>query len=500
MTKTAKALTLVAIITLATSALQRVTGKSALAIAGSTAAAAQERVLTHTWHSDVLDEQREIRVALPRGYEAASIAYPVMYLLDGRFNLDHTINAVDYLAAHSRIPEMIIVAVHNVSRELDMTPPWMTDLPPLLGEEPRGDRFLDFFGEELIPLIEREYRTQPLRLLVGHSHGGLFASYAFAGRPHLFQWHLALDAPMHLDDRSLAERITILAANTPQMEKRLVSVEEQFGWPDQSWEELEAAAPPGLALARIDGLNETHESMAFLGTYLGLKELFFDYPESSNRARTLEELVTQYERISGAYGYSVSIPRQYLVRNAEGLLVSRRGSQAKELVDRAREMYGTSPVLAELEQEADDVIRTGEVTSNKIVDELLGSPPVSPDALSAFLGVWVGRAAHEGGTPMDLVVRFEPQGDEVVGSTSITINHRGSGEGTPHEFIRILEEGRTLEWGYLNPRGGGGIAVYTVTLQESGELVGVQEIRGFELKLPEGFVIPVTRVTLRRRP
>lgn len=464
-------------------------------------AVAQERVRTHTLDSETLGEQREVRVAVPPGYESSAIAYPVVYVLDGRSNLDHTVHAVDYLAGHARIPEMIVVAVHNVSRELDMTPPWMTDLPILMGRKPRGDRFLGFFENELIPFMEREYRTQPLRILVGHSHGGLFANYAFAARPHVFRWHLSLDAPMHLDDNSLAERVTAQVASVSALEARMVSAEEQFGWTEPSWEALVEAAPAGLKLARIDGLEESHESMAFLGTYMGLKELFFDYPRSSNQAMTLDALERQYGELSSAYGHTLSIPQRELLRNARALLTSRRGSQAEELLDRAVEMYGPSRTVSRLQEEADEVIRAGEVTSNEVVEALLSSPPLSPAAITPFLGVWLGRAVHEGGTPMDLEVTFEPESGQVVGSTSVSIRGNRMGDGaTPHAFVRVLESGRVLEWGHLNPRGGGGMVVYSVTIEDNDELRGVQEIRGFELELPEGFVMPVTHVTLRRKP
>jgi hypothetical protein len=97
---------------------------------------------------------------------------------------------------------------------------------------------------------------------------------------------------------------------------------------------------------------------------------------------------------------------------------------------------------------------------------------------------------------MELEVTFEAEGGTVIGTTSISIGDRSGGEGIPHAFIRLTDDGQRLEWGYLNPRGGGGMVVYSVTLEGNGDLVGVQEIRGFELALPEGFVIPVTHVTL----
>ena len=128
----------------------------------------------------------------------------------------------------------------------------------------------------------------------------------------------------------------------------------------------------------------------------------------------------------------------------------------------------------------------------------MASPPLGPKALEALLGVWEGTAFHEGGTPMDLVVTFEAHGDTVRGTTTTTINNRRMGNGTPHAFIRMRGEGRTVEWGYPNPRGGGGMVVFSVSLQDDGELVGVQEIRGFEMELPAGFVMPVTHVTLKK--
>ncbi len=94
-------------------------------------AGAQSRIRPHQFISGTDSGPREVRVAVPPGYEASTIGYPVIYLLDGGSNLEHTVQVVDYLAAQSRIPELIVVAVHNVNRELDMTPPWMKGFSPL---------------------------------------------------------------------------------------------------------------------------------------------------------------------------------------------------------------------------------------------------------------------------------------------------------------------------------------------------------------------------------
>lgn len=88
-------------------------------------------VSSHRLKSAVLGERREFRVAVPDGYETSSVGYPMLYVLDGRDNLDHTADSVKHLSDRETVPQMIVVAVHNTSREWDMTPPiwrWSTSV------------------------------------------------------------------------------------------------------------------------------------------------------------------------------------------------------------------------------------------------------------------------------------------------------------------------------------------------------------------------------------
>jgi predicted alpha/beta superfamily hydrolase len=56
--------------------------------------------------------------------------------------------------------------------------------------------FLDFLEHELIPFIDRTYRTNTSdRGLLGHSLGGLFALYALEQRPRCFS-ELSPQAPL----------------------------------------------------------------------------------------------------------------------------------------------------------------------------------------------------------------------------------------------------------------------------------------------------------------
>src|SRR6185369_4449050 len=71
------------------------------------------------------------------------------------------------------------------------------------GEMGQGDRFLDFLEQELIPHIEKNYRTTQERILAGHSRGGLLVLQSLLGKPDLFQGRFLFSAPLMRDKQRL---------------------------------------------------------------------------------------------------------------------------------------------------------------------------------------------------------------------------------------------------------------------------------------------------------
>lgn len=69
---------------------------------------------------------------------------------------------------------------------------------------PTGDgmRFHQFIRNEVIPLIERDYRADPARrILVGHSGGGLFGAFALLHEPELFDAYVIASPAIRSADR-----------------------------------------------------------------------------------------------------------------------------------------------------------------------------------------------------------------------------------------------------------------------------------------------------------
>jgi pimeloyl-ACP methyl ester carboxylesterase len=185
-------------------------------------------------------EEREIRVFLPSSYTNSKRSYPVIYALDGEGIGPVTANAVQFMSGYSTIPQMpeaIIVAVSNTDRNRDMP------IPQAYGNGGE-ENFLAFLADELAPEVDRKYRTVKLRVLLGHSQGGLFAIYALATRPAVFQWYLSMDAPLagFAEVKPIIEKARLAIAKTPM---RLVSVESLYGW-RKDWSPLVTGAPKGL--------------------------------------------------------------------------------------------------------------------------------------------------------------------------------------------------------------------------------------------------------------
>src|SRR5260370_353157 len=156
-------------------------------------------------HSKVLKEDRVIWVRTPPGYQQSKDVYPVVYQTDAPGHVNEIGGTIDFLVNNNRMPPLIVVGIANTDRTRDLTPTHadmknpdgtVTAFPTSGG----ADRFLDFIQTELIPEIEKRYRTAPYRIFAGHSFGGLFAIHALITRPDLFNAYIAVSPSLQWHD------------------------------------------------------------------------------------------------------------------------------------------------------------------------------------------------------------------------------------------------------------------------------------------------------------
>jgi len=140
-----------------------------------------------TLNSEILGESRNIIVHLPEGYDSnQQKKYPVIYMLDA--GNDDVLMAETVTSGHraGNMPEAVVVAIENIRRGFDFTPPYEAFGRGDKRQYGNGDKFLSFIKDELIPKTEKKLRTNGHKIFMGHSWGGAFASYVLSKEPDLF--------------------------------------------------------------------------------------------------------------------------------------------------------------------------------------------------------------------------------------------------------------------------------------------------------------------------
>jgi len=167
--------------------------------------------------SSILKEKRKIIIRLPDDYDTSKKTYPVLYLLDGNSNsLLETVSAINKLDLDENIPKMIVIAIGNTDRDRDMMPLSTKQYTvPVAGAE----QFLSFIGDELIPQIEKKYRSNQQRILCGKSLSGLFTLYALLTKPQLFGGYIGRSAGWLGDMNDYFTRLTDKAFQQPDLYK-----------------------------------------------------------------------------------------------------------------------------------------------------------------------------------------------------------------------------------------------------------------------------------------
>jgi uncharacterized protein len=262
-----------------------------------------------TIKSETLNQEREILVYLPNGYETNDNKYPVIYLLDGGFHFHHATGVVQFLASQGRMPQTILVAIKNIDRNKDFLPTNVEDVPTSGGAED----FLTFISDELIPHIDENYRTRPYRTLIGHSFGGTFTAYTFLEDPTIFDSYIAISPVLHWDEDLLVKKAETALKSIYSKNKYFYMTlgDEPPYVPaiDKFTSMIETKVPEKLEFSYTQMIEETHGSIPHLTMYNGLEKLYDGWGLPRNKFEEgLPALDLHYKTISEKYNYEVPTP------------------------------------------------------------------------------------------------------------------------------------------------------------------------------------------------
>lgn len=298
--------------------------------------------LVHTQYkinSAVMSEERSILVRVPPNYDGGTEKYPVVYMLDG---IAHYLNLmpaiIESQAAGKQMPEMILVSIQNTNRNRDLTPTVDKNKKYLSGN---ADKFLQFIETEVIPLVEKNYRTQPYRIFAGHSLGGLTVVHSFLTQPDLFNAYIAVSPYLHWDNNFPVKRAEEVFKQKKDWKKTMflaLGDEPEYVAAFDSFKALlDKTKPQNFDYEFVRYMDEIHTSMPLRAYNAGLRKIYAGYyPPLVNSPAALEAL---YKKLSEKFGYQINPPDDAFYQMSLRLGRENKFSEAIEFLKRSIEIF-----------------------------------------------------------------------------------------------------------------------------------------------------------------
>jgi predicted alpha/beta superfamily hydrolase len=299
--------------------------------------------------SKILNEKRKIWVYVPNaGQLDSKQRFPVVYLLDGDAHFYSVVGMIQQLSqvnGNTVCPEMIVVGIPNTDRTRDLTPTHIDAEPPTMDSASAktsggGEQFVSFIEKELMPHIDSLYPTEPYKMLIGHSFGGLTAINIAMNHAKLFDSYIAIDPSMWWDkmnflkatNKGLKDKkfpgttLYVGIANTMVESMNITKVQNDTSAETKhirSILDLDNAIKShkqnGLRYDSKYYSNDDHGSVPLIAEYDGLRFIFDkyrfklsfkDFTDSTvDLAKKYEQ---HYQEVSKIFGYELSPPESMI--------------------------------------------------------------------------------------------------------------------------------------------------------------------------------------------
>lgn len=275
--------------------------------------------------SNILESEREISIYLPSSYYRNTYTtYPVIYLLDGQMFFHSFSGVIAQLSsdASPQIPESILIGITSSNRLRDSSP--TQSIVGYLGNEDKtlensggANDFLDFINKELIPFVDKNYRTNSYRTFVGYSFTGLPVLHSLFNNPESFNSYLVIDFSAWWDDQ-VTWKNAKLFFNDYQGPYRDVFIstvdrvlDDYSPKYNETWRfisDFEKSHPKsiGFGYKKYEYRLENHHTLALNSFIDGMKYIFRGHMINRDEMYTKPEVIKKkFEILSDRLGYDV---------------------------------------------------------------------------------------------------------------------------------------------------------------------------------------------------
>ena len=246
------------------------------------------------FHSKRLNEERKVYVHCPKIDSAdANQRFPVLYVLDGDNHFQLLAQYVDYLSRPDvlAMPKIIVIGIPNTKRTRDLTP-----TNSLLDYEGKPDsssyqgsggneHFLQFMATELMPMIDKTYKTAPYKIFAGHSFGGLSSLNCLLTHPDFFDAYIAVSPSLWWDNKYMLKLTDEKLKTGSVLHKTLFYSDGNEGGVNSFFHKSLVKLDSTLAKKKLKKLdyrykhypNETHMTEPVVAYFDALRFIFRDW-------------------------------------------------------------------------------------------------------------------------------------------------------------------------------------------------------------------------------
>lgn len=236
---------------------------------------------------------------------------PVLYVVGSnwRERFAHLVSTVELLESADHIPQMLVVGM---------------DLPEgngvlIPGRDNGGDagtdEWLQFLTDELFPHVDETWNAAPYRVVFGASNSGLFVLWALFDRSDAINAVVASSPMIGWCPELFYEKLGAWTKADSPGDRALAVV-----WSDDDYsrvtenvpafaERLEREGPDWLRWSADEVLALGHVPPGSLA--LGLRQVFSNWAVP-REIRTVNEVVSHFERLESRFGFAVPVPAEPL--------------------------------------------------------------------------------------------------------------------------------------------------------------------------------------------
>jgi len=256
---------------------------------------------TITIDSKVLMKKSSLNIRLPSSYQALKHKrYPVFFSLGSFAATAATIDALSHNQEYP-MPDTILV---SLTTETAVS---------IIERGVKSEDFINFLETDVIPYIDKHYRSQPFRILAAGERFGMAPLYGLIHKPELFQAYISI-SPWITDESDLLSDFEAFLKESKDTSAFLWlssgdGLREATNY-NKLLTLLQQHAPKKLDWKSAQFNKNTHMSQSLVSLPTALESLFSDLvlaPDSPVVSAGVKSIKSYYQQLSdNKYGYAIS--------------------------------------------------------------------------------------------------------------------------------------------------------------------------------------------------